>query len=42
MILSNIKNFEPNASNRKFEQERQEALKTRTRVIRVIAVTTGW
>ncbi len=27
MILSNIKNFEPNASNRKFEQERQEALK---------------
>ncbi|WP_028400606.1 phosphoenolpyruvate synthase [Ectobacillus panaciterrae] len=27
MILSNIKNFEPNASNRKFEQRRQEALK---------------
>jgi rifampicin phosphotransferase len=27
MILSNIKNFEPNASNRKFEQGRQEALK---------------
>ncbi|CAH0211005.1 phosphoenolpyruvate synthase [Peribacillus simplex] len=26
MILSNIKNFEPNASNRKFEQGRQEAL----------------
>ncbi|WP_438350783.1 phosphoenolpyruvate synthase [Paenibacillus sp. FA6] len=25
MILSNIKNFEPNASNRKFEQGRQEA-----------------
>jgi pyruvate,water dikinase len=42
MILSNIKNFEPNASNRKFEQERQEALKKRTRVIRVIAATTGW
>ncbi|MBO1580627.1 phosphoenolpyruvate synthase [Bacillus sp. XF8] len=27
MILSNIKNFEPNVSNRKFEQGRQEALK---------------
>ncbi|HYT40880.1 MAG TPA: phosphoenolpyruvate synthase, partial [Methylomirabilota bacterium] len=27
MLLSNIKNFEPNASNRKFEQGRQEALK---------------
>lgn len=27
MILSNIKNFEPNASNRKFEQGRQSALK---------------
>ncbi|MFF0827005.1 phosphoenolpyruvate synthase [Brevibacillus sp. NPDC003359] len=27
MILSNIKNFEPNASNRKFEHGRQEALK---------------
>ena len=27
MILSNIKNFEPNASNRKFEKGRQEALK---------------
>ncbi|MDB4918735.1 phosphoenolpyruvate synthase [Mucilaginibacter sp.] len=27
LILSNIKNFEPNASNRKFEQGRQEALK---------------
>ncbi|MFD0769704.1 phosphoenolpyruvate synthase [Bacillus sp. CGMCC 1.60114] len=27
MILGNIKNFEPNASNRKFEQGRQEALK---------------
>jgi len=27
IILSNIKNFEPNASNRKFEQGRQEALK---------------
>ena len=27
MILSNIKNSEPNASNRKFEQGRQEALK---------------
>ena len=27
MILSNIKNFEPNASSRKFEQGRQEALK---------------
>ncbi|QWU13756.1 pyruvate, water dikinase [Paenibacillus sophorae] len=26
MILSNIKNFEPNASRRKFEQGRQEAL----------------
>jgi pyruvate,water dikinase len=26
MILSNIKNFEPDASNRKFEQGRQEAL----------------
>ncbi|MED1597560.1 MULTISPECIES: phosphoenolpyruvate synthase [Bacillus] len=27
MILSNIKNFEPNASNQKFEQGRQAALK---------------
>jgi phosphoenolpyruvate synthase/pyruvate phosphate dikinase len=27
MILSNIKNFEPNIGNRKFEQGRQEALK---------------
>ncbi len=27
MILNNIKNFEPNASRRKFEQGRQEALK---------------
>ncbi|NWJ49003.1 MAG: phosphoenolpyruvate synthase [Chloroflexi bacterium] len=27
LILNNIKNFEPNASNRKFEQGRQEALK---------------
>src|SRR5690349_4265161 len=27
MILSNIKNFEPGASKRKFEQGRQEALK---------------
>ncbi|MGW6300106.1 phosphoenolpyruvate synthase [Peribacillus butanolivorans] len=27
VILSNIKNFEPNASNRKFEQGRKEALK---------------
>ncbi|GBG57829.1 putative phosphoenolpyruvate synthase [Sporomusaceae bacterium FL31] len=27
MILSNVKNFEPNASQRKFEQGRQEALK---------------
>ncbi|PUA36401.1 phosphoenolpyruvate synthase [Paenibacillus elgii] len=27
MILSNIKNFEPNAGKRKFEQGRQEALK---------------
>lgn len=28
LILSNIKNFEPNAGKRKFEQGRQEALKT--------------
>ncbi|HZY36794.1 MAG TPA: phosphoenolpyruvate synthase [Mucilaginibacter sp.] len=27
MILGNVKNFEPNAGNRKFEQGRQEALK---------------
>ena len=27
MILSNVKNFEPNSGNRKFEQGRQEALK---------------
>ncbi len=27
MILGNVKNFEPNASNRRFEQGRQEALK---------------
>lgn len=31
VILSNIKNFEPNASNRKFEQGRQEALKKNKR-----------
>jgi len=33
MILSNIKNFEPNASNRKFEQGRQEALKKETEIL---------
>lgn len=32
IILSNIKkNFEPNASNRKFEQGRQEALKKKNK-----------
>ncbi|MCR8984784.1 phosphoenolpyruvate synthase [Brevibacillus laterosporus] len=33
MILSNIKNFEPKASNRKFEQGRQEALKKEQELI---------
>ena len=33
MILNNIKTFEPNASNRKFEQGRQEALKKEQDVI---------
>ena len=33
MILGNIKNFEPNASNRKFEQGRQEALKKEQELI---------
>jgi pyruvate,water dikinase len=33
MILSNIKNFEPHASTRKFEQGRQEALKKEQEVV---------
>ncbi|TBL79123.1 phosphoenolpyruvate synthase [Paenibacillus thalictri] len=33
IILSNIKNFEPNASKRKFEQGRQEALKKEQEVL---------
>ncbi|HDX9590536.1 TPA: phosphoenolpyruvate synthase [Bacillus pseudomycoides] len=33
MILSNIKNFEPNASNQKFEKGRQEALKKEQELI---------
>ncbi|MFK9117123.1 phosphoenolpyruvate synthase [Peribacillus castrilensis] len=33
VILSNIKNFEPNASNRKFEQGRQEALKKEQEIL---------
>ncbi|MGG3466327.1 phosphoenolpyruvate synthase [Neobacillus pocheonensis] len=33
MILGNIKNFEPNASNRKFEQGLQEALKKEREVL---------
>jgi len=33
MILSNIKNFEPNASNRKFEQGQLEALKKEQEVL---------
>jgi len=33
MILSNIKNFEPHASNRKFEQGRQEALKKEQEIL---------
>lgn len=33
MILSNIRNFEPNASNRKFEQGRQEALKKKEEIL---------
>ncbi|MCP1490131.1 pyruvate,water dikinase [Peribacillus frigoritolerans] len=33
VILSNIKNFEPNASNRKFEQGRQEALKKELEIL---------
>ncbi|MCY9006069.1 phosphoenolpyruvate synthase [Peribacillus frigoritolerans] len=33
VILSNIKNFEPNASNLKFEQGRQEALKKELEIL---------
>ncbi|MCJ8014771.1 phosphoenolpyruvate synthase [Paenibacillus sp. KQZ6P-2] len=33
MILSNVKNFEPNAGNRKFEQGRQEALEKEQELI---------
>jgi rifampicin phosphotransferase len=33
MILSNIKNFEPNASKRKFEQGRQEALEKKQELL---------
>lgn len=33
MILSNIKNFEPNAGNEKFEQGRQAALKKEQRLL---------
>jgi pyruvate,water dikinase len=33
VILSNIKNFEPNASNRKFEEGRQEALKKELEIL---------
>ncbi|MFY0802405.1 phosphoenolpyruvate synthase [Peribacillus frigoritolerans] len=33
VILSNIKNFEPDASNRKFEQGRQEALKKEQEIL---------
>jgi rifampicin phosphotransferase len=33
LILSNIKNFEPNAGNRKFERGRQEALKKEQELI---------
>ncbi|MED3835644.1 phosphoenolpyruvate synthase [Peribacillus frigoritolerans] len=33
VILSNIKNFEPNASNLKFEQGRQEALKKEQEIL---------
>jgi len=33
MILGNIKNFEPNASNRKFEQGLQEALKKEQEIL---------
>ncbi|WP_343703869.1 phosphoenolpyruvate synthase [Chitinophaga sp.] len=33
MILSNIRNFEPNASHRKFEQGRQEALKKEAEIL---------
>lgn len=33
MILSNIKNFEPHASKRKFEQGRQEALKKEQEIL---------
>ncbi|WP_458352517.1 phosphoenolpyruvate synthase [Peribacillus frigoritolerans] len=33
VILSNIKNFEPNASDRKFEQGRQEALKKEQEIL---------
>jgi pyruvate,water dikinase len=33
LILSNIKNFEPGASSRKFEQGRQEALKKEQEVV---------
>jgi len=36
-ILSNIKNFEPNASTRKFEQGRQEALKKEKELLERLA-----
>ena len=42
MILNNIKNFEPGASNRKFEQGRQEALKKEAGLIGSIEAITGW
>ena len=46
MILSNIKNFEPDASKRKFEQGRQEALKKEQELLdrlkHPISIGAGW
>ncbi len=42
MILNNLKNFEPNASQRKFEQGRQEALKKEQELLDRLKAITGW
>ncbi|WP_079529496.1 phosphoenolpyruvate synthase [Halobacillus hunanensis] len=41
MILSNIKNFEPNASKRKFEQGQQEALKKEQELLKQLKQLPG-
>ena len=42
MILGNIKAFEPNAGNRKFEQGRQEALEKEQELLDRLKPITGW